>query len=161
MAKKRGLQDADCHDLVQRILVNVALAIGRWRKKNPESRFRHWLKKVTRNAFLNEITRRPNELAEGGTTALALLEQECADEESSNEFDKEYRRELFLQAAIKVRAEVEASTWRAFEMTVLEDHSIETASHDLSKSVGSIYAARSRVTQRLRDVVLRLEDLDK
>ena len=108
MSRNRGLQDADCHDLAQRILLSVALSIGRWKKKDPNTRFRHWLKKVTKNAFLNEITRRPRDLSEGGTTAMELLEKECLDPGSCNEFENEYRRELFRQSAQIVRAEFDS-----------------------------------------------------
>jgi RNA polymerase sigma-70 factor (ECF subfamily) len=69
----------------------------------------------------------------------------------------EYRRELYLRASKIVRSDIEPDTWRAFEITVIENRSIDEAALELAKPVGTIYAARSRVMRRLRDAVKELE----
>ena len=56
-----------------------------------------------------------------------------------------------------VRGDVEPDTWRAFEMTVVENRSIDEAAVELDKPVGTIYAARSRIMRRLREAVRELE----
>jgi RNA polymerase sigma-70 factor (ECF subfamily) len=56
-----------------------------------------------------------------------------------------------------VRGDVQQETWRAFEMTVVENQSVDQAATELDKPVGSIYAARSRVMRRLRQAVQELE----
>jgi RNA polymerase sigma-70 factor (ECF subfamily) len=43
-------------------------------------------------------------------------------------------------------------------LTVIDGHDVETAENQLSKSVGAIYAARSRIMRRLREVVHELEE---
>ena len=52
-----------------------------------------------------------------------------------------------------VRGDVEPETWRAFELTVIENRSIDAAAVELDKPVGTIYAARSRIMRRLRKAV--------
>ena len=66
MARRQGLQDADAQDLVQRVFVSVAGAIPRW-ERLPNIRFRHWLRKVTKNAVLNALSRKPRDVGIGGT----------------------------------------------------------------------------------------------
>jgi DNA-directed RNA polymerase specialized sigma24 family protein len=91
--------------------------------------------------------------------------EECPernDSERDSETDSlialEYRRELYLRASAFVCKDVDAETWRAFEMTVIEGISNATAAQELGKSIGTIYAARSRVMKRLRAAVVEIEE---
>ncbi len=158
MARNRGLQESDANDLAQRVLLSVALSISRWHKRGPNDRFRHWLRKITRNATLNELTRKPIDLAEGGSAALQFLNEECTDQAAVTEFETEYRRERLGRVLRTIRSDFEPATWRIFEITVLEGRSITEASRELSKSVGSIYAARNRITQRIKEAIREQEE---
>ena len=62
IAKARGLQHADAQDLSQQVLIAGAGAIGDWEKRDKSTRFRNWLSRVTKNAILNALTRRPKDL---------------------------------------------------------------------------------------------------
>lgn len=158
LARQRGLQDADAQDLAQQVLMAVASAIGGWEKSNEAVRFRHWLRRVARNAIVNALSRQPRDRAAGGSSVQELLlEQPSEDLESAAQIELEYRRELYLRAARMVRGDIEPETWRAFELTVIENRSIDEAAVDLDKPVGTIYAARSRVMRRLREAVRELE----
>ena len=66
IAVARGLQDADAQDLTQQVLMAVASSIGRWERTGDATRFRHWLRRVARNAIINAVTRRPPDQAAGG-----------------------------------------------------------------------------------------------
>lgn len=161
LARHRGLQDADSQDLVQQVLMAVASAIGNWEKSDESVRFRHWLRRIARNAIVNALSRRPHDRATGGSAVQELLtEQSQPDLESDVQIELEYRRELYLRAAKMVRGDVEPETWRAFELTVIENQSIDAAAVELDKPVGTIYAARSRIMRRLRDAVRELEQAE-
>lgn len=161
LARGRGLQDADAQDLAQHVLAALASAIAKWEKSNASVRFRHWLSRVARNAIVNALSRQPHDRAVGGSTVQELLlEQPNVDPESVAEIDLEYRRELYLRAASLVRRDVEPETWRAFEMTVIENRNIEETATELDKSVGTIYAARSRIMRRLREAVREVEQAE-
>jgi RNA polymerase sigma-70 factor (ECF subfamily) len=158
LARQRGMQDADAQDLVQQVLIAVASAIGSYEKSGEGVRFRHWLHRVARNAIVNALSRRPKDRGAGGSWAQELLlEQKGDDSQADAQIEREYRRELYLRAARIVRGDVQQETWRAFEMTVVENQSVDQAATELDKPVGSIYAARSRVMRRLRQAVQELE----
>jgi RNA polymerase sigma-70 factor (ECF subfamily) len=158
LARHRGLQDADAQDLAQQVLMAVASAIGSWEKSDESVRFRHWLRRVARNAIVNALSRRPQDRAAGGSAANDLLmEQPNVDLQSDAQIELEYRRELYLRAAKTVRSDFEPETWRAFEMTVIENRSIDEAAVELARPIGTIYAARSRIMRRLREAVRDLE----
>lgn len=154
VAVARGLQDADALDLVQTVFVAIARSIGTWEKSHPSAKFRHWLIRVARNATINALTRRPPDQARATPSHADLLnEHPEPDGETGSMIDWEYRRQIYAQAAGMVRKEVQEVTWRAFEMTAVDGVAIEVAAEELGKSIGVIYAARSRVMKRLSSLV--------
>lgn len=160
MARRRGLQDADAQDVAQDILARVAGAIEHY-QPIPGVRFRHWLRRVARNAILTALSRQPHERT-GSASAHELLQQTVdAAPEFEAELAAEFQREQLLQAAAIVRAEVNAETWQAFELTVIGNQSCEDAAAAIGKSIGTVYAARSRIMKRLRDQIARMQGDDR
>lgn len=167
IALARGLQDADAQDLTQHVLMGVAASIGRWEKSTESTRFRHWLRRITRNAILNAISRRPPDQATGTSSYQNIVTEiperadHSLDDETDSLIELEYRRELYLRAAAYVRTDVDPITWQAFERTVIGGISNAQAAQELSKSIGTIYAARSRVMKRLRTAIAEIEENQK
>lgn len=158
MARRRGLQDADALDVSQNVLTRIAGAIQRWEKRDEETRFRHWLRRVAKNAILDALKGQPKDAAAGGSGVQELLSERA---DTTPDFDaelaKEHQREQYLRAAAVVRTDVSLETWRAFELTVIEGKSCEEAASVVGKSIGTVYAARSRVFRRLRDQIQKME----
>ena len=162
MARSRGMQDADAQDLSQTVLVKIAGAIERWQKQSVEIRFRHWLRRVAKNAILTALTRSPQDLADGGTGAWEQIHSELDFSDAERqELEMEAMRELYLRAARIVRTDVSPETWRAFELTAFEGKSCEEAAKIVGKSLGTVYAARSRIIHRLKQQVAKLEEYEE
>ena len=159
VAVSRGLQHADALDLVQIVFVSVANSIARWEKSNGQTRFRNWLLRVAKNATINALTRRPLDQAIGGDGFSAeLVEQSNSVARSGLELDLEYKRQLYLQAAERIRSKVTEANWMAFEWTAVDGIAIEVVARELGKSVGAIYAVRSRIMKQLSQVIAQLEE---
>jgi RNA polymerase sigma-70 factor (ECF subfamily) len=154
-ATARGLQHADAMDLVQTVFIAVAGSIANWEKRNENSRFRHWLLRIARNATINAITRQPPDRPVGGGLPA---EDQVIETESASQLDLEYRRQLYLRAAEQVRGKVDENTWQAFELTALQGMAIEETARELGKSPGAVYAARSRIMKQLASLVSKLEE---
>ena len=158
LARRHGLQDADAQDLSQQVLLSISGSIERWQKRDESVRFRHWLRRVAKNAICNALTRRPKDRAVGGTSIQNSLEEHGQeDEELAREIEFERRRELFLRAASVVKTDVATDTWQVFQLAVIEGLPIKEAAATLNKSVGAAYAARGRVMNRLRRIVDEME----
>ncbi len=84
-----------------------------------------------------------------------LHEHPATDGGETAVFDLEYRREVFLWAAAKVRETVTPSTWQAFWQTSVEARPIAGVAQSLGMAVGSVYIARSRVMAKLREETTR------
>ena len=115
IARGRGFQDADAHDLAQQVLMSVSGAIPGWKKTSTETRFRHWLKKVTRNAALNALTRGPRESAAASSMLVAIQNDANVDSALDQQIDEEHRREVYRQAAVIVQQQVQPATWMPFD----------------------------------------------
>ena len=162
IARARGLQHADAQDLSQQVLMVVASAIGDWEKRDESTRFRHWLSRVTKNAILNALMRRPRDQAVGGSSVEELLRAAVdRDEVTTALIETELRRELYLRAAEKVKVEFRLDSWQAFELSITGDLSTEEIAAELGKSVGAIYTARSRIMFRLREIISELGEQDQ
>ncbi len=158
LARRRGLQDADAADVTQRVLWSVARAADRWQPGKEHGRFRGWLATVTSNAVINLLTRERWRQASGRTTVLELLNETA---EPNNELNQiwlhERRLQLFRSAAESVKQEVSEQAWQAFHRTAVDGAPAQEVAAELNKSVGAIYAMRSRVLAKIRTGVEKLE----
>lgn len=152
LARSKGFQDADAHELAQKALIAVMSAIERWDPDPALGSFRSWLYRTSRNVMINHATRlRPDCVGTGNSEFHKLLEQQPARSDSAeSEFRLEYRRELFRWAVERVRGRFQEKTWRAFWQTAVEGRPIPESAASLELSVGAVYAARSRVMSELK-----------
>ncbi len=168
-AKRRGLQDADAQELVQRVLLSVIQAIGRWKPAELSAegkipRFRHWLFTIARNQLINFIKQHQRMPATGGTDHIYAMAQVAGPAQSfnkqnelqileENELLACFEHEALLWATTQVKMQVAPQTWSAFWRTVVLGDSCQDVSEELQLSVGSVYAARSRVLARIKNLI--------
>ena len=153
-ARRKGLQPVDAEDLAQRVFTAASQKVKVWNCKNQQGSFRAWILLVTRNAVINATTRRV------GDRSFADLEcgLDAAEEDQRDvELDREYRRALFRRAAELVRNEFSSQTWQAFWRTAVDGEDLKVVSQALGISIGTLYAARSRVMRRLQETVQQIE----
>ena len=161
VARRGGLQDADARDITQRVLWSVARAADRWEPGTARGRFRGWLATVTRNAVINMV-HRESEMRGTGLSAVweQLKDTPYGCDDISAAWTNERRLALFRHAAAQVKNDCAKDSWRAFWMTAVEGSSGEEVAEKLGKSIGAVYAARSRVLARIRKVVASIEEAE-
>jgi RNA polymerase sigma factor (sigma-70 family) len=157
--RRQGLQHADAEDLTQQALLAVASAIERWTPGEHDGSFRAWLFRIARNMLINFVTRRRAlHVGVGGSSFAELVQQQPADDpESRLLVAREYEAEVLRWAAHKIRSEFQESTWQAFWQTAVEGQPIPDTARGLGLSLGSVYAARSRIMARLKRKVVEFE----
>lgn len=165
LARAKGLQDADAREVVQEVLVSVSRAIEQWEFDPERGRFRDWLFRIARNLMIKFLTRRKyRPLGTGDSGIAQMLEQQTdpvSEEEESEQFDLEYRREVFRWAAEQVRKQVRERTWQAFWLSSIEGQETADVAQKLEMSVGAVHIAQSRIRSRLREAVQTLEQNDE
>ena len=157
--RRRGLQDADAWDVTQDVLAAVEKKIGDWNFDPTAGKFRGWLFRVARNIAVDKVLAQAKRAASGDSLVHQMLQEqpESLDQESSL-FWTNYRKKLFQWAANQVRPNVKSSSWKAFWKTSIEGRKPDEVAAELSLSVGSVYAAKFRIVNRIRDIVSRLDD---
>jgi RNA polymerase sigma-70 factor (ECF subfamily) len=160
-ARKRGLQESDARELVQRVFISVAGAVDRWQPHPGKGKFRAWLFCIARNHLIKQMMAGKRERPVGGTSHLFRLNDQLdRSSDQADELQQEYRRAVFDLAAARVQRAVAHSTWQAFWQTLVEERQCDEVARELGLSVGAVYIARSRVIARLRDTVQQLEGED-
>jgi RNA polymerase sigma factor (sigma-70 family) len=159
LAVRRGLQHADAEDLSQQVLASVAKAIDRWEHDPARAKFRTWLHRIAQNAIINALSRAAPDRGAGGSVIAPALGKQAAPADADSDLIRlEIRRGVFLWAADQIRLEFRPATWGAFWLTAVENKSVEQAAQELGLSVGSIYAARSRIMRRLKEKVSEFDE---
>lgn len=154
IGRRYGLQDVDAQNLVQDVLQKVTRQVERWVSGKPSGGLRRWLATVARNAAIDAIRRVRPDAARGGTSIHEQL-NELSERPSSSaeELQQELDRQAFRRAAARIRDEFTDATWLSFWQTMVEGQSCSEVAEATGKTLGSIYTARSRVMQRLKDEV--------
>jgi RNA polymerase sigma-70 factor (ECF subfamily) len=154
MARRRGMQDADAQDLTQRVFSAISQAIDGWEPAPDRPPFRAWLVTVTRNAITKALTRNPPDQGAGSSSVMELLAAEPADDpETTAELLTESRREALRWASEQIRPEFNDMTWRLFWETSIQGRSVAETCAAVGCSAGTVYTARYRVVQRLKEKV--------
>src|SRR5262249_26317948 len=125
-------------------------------------RFRDWLGAVTHGKLVrwHEKHGRGATGAGGSGSEDALAALPAAGPGPGPGWAAEFNAQVPRAALARLRPDFEPATWRAFELTWLEDRPAPEAAAELGLPVGAVYVAKSRVLKRLRDEVLILaEDL--
>lgn len=153
MARKRGLQDADSHDVVQQVFVSISRAIERWEESPDKPPFRAWLATIARNAITNSLTRRPRDAASGSSSVIDLLNAQPVAAETSAEIRAEAKKEFVRWAAEQIHGEFTTDTWDVFWRTAIEGQPIADVVKTTGRTAGSIYVIRYRVIARLKEKI--------
>ena len=154
IAKLRGMQSADADDLAQHVLLQVSKAIDTFDPARQDAKFRTWLRRIADNAILNTLSRGFPDRGSGNSDLHQWLHQRPADSDhDSAMLTTEVRREIFHLAARKIRDEFSRDTWASFWRTAVEGQDVQQVADGIGRSLGSVYASRSRVMKRLRQQV--------
>ena len=152
-----GLQEADCQDVTQTVLMKLLKAMQSFRY-DPSLKFRAWLKTITHHAW-QDLVRGRRKMVEGGIVASDddPLQAPAARDELGEQLEAAYEQEFVECALVRVRPRVQPLTWEAFRLTALEGLSGTTASAQLGMAVTSVYKAKSNVLKLLEAEVHYLE----
>ncbi len=151
------LQEADAQDVTQAVLVRLAQKMRTF-DYDPARSFRAWLKTLARHAWddLRQGHRRHAPGA-GGSEVLEGLHALEAREDLVERLQDEFDQELLGEAMARVRLRVQPHTWEAFRLTAQEGLSGAEAAERLGIKVATVFVARNKVQNMLRDEIRRLE----
>lgn len=151
-ARQTGLQEQDAADLVQEVLMLLVRKLPEFHYDRRRS-FRAWLRTVTVNKYREWCRRAAPVAVEGGEG----LEDVPAPDDSSFE-EAQYRRSVVARALTILQPEFAERTWAAFWRYAVLGQEAQEVALALGISVGTVYAAKSRVLVRVRQELAGLLD---
>lgn len=149
-ARQNGLQPPDASDVMQEVFAALMKNIGNY---SPDGSFRGWLWTVTRNKVHDFHRRRAaQEIAAGGTAAYdQMLNLSDMPPLAESELGKQETSGVHRRALELMKTDFEPKTWQAFWRTTIGNEDPLAVAAELGVSKWTVYKARSRVLQRLRD----------
>jgi len=158
LARRRGMQDADAHDIVQQVFASISRSLAEWKPAKDQPPFRAWLTTIARNAITTALTRRRPDQGTGSSSVADVLERLPNAEQTNTELIMEARREIVRWAAEQIRPEFTELTWDIFWKTAMQEVSVAEVSKSTGKSIGAIYVTRHRVLSRLKEKIAEVSN---
>lgn len=158
--RNEGLSPQDAVDVVQSVMVQLAVYLRDFDKDGKEGAFRRWLRTITRTKvadFRRQDGKEPH--GEGGSDAQRKLLAFPEDSESSHASDSEpdVQRKRIWDLVDRLEDEFSESTWQAFWLTVIENRAASDAARALGVTPNAVRIAKWRVLQRLREEAANLD----
>lgn len=149
---RRGLQEADCRDVLQNVLGRVHRQISTFEYDPARGLFRNWLLTLT----VREVRRYQLQADPAARGIGGGIGDQFADEieaEADGSWISEFHARVLHFAIEQVRREFGKETWEAFEQVWVRDKKPAAVAKAMRKSPEWIYKAKHRVLQRLRQEV--------
>ncbi len=149
--RRRGLQPADCDDLIQEVLLSLSRAMSSFEYDPDKGKFRNYLKTVTRHAIFKILRQK------GAAAALPIIDA-VADPAARDDcfeatWDEEWRAHHVRRAMQMIEVEFTAAQLRAFQHYAVEGQEPPAVAQALNLTVNQVYQAKSRILKRLAELV--------
>lgn len=150
--RRLGLQPDDAHDATQDVFCLVSREIRRFDYDPARGTFRGWLGKIAWQTIHRQKKKdqRPDKAAGQGADESAC---DWIEGGADPTWIEEFNTRVCQAALDRIRPEFDADTWRAFQLTWLEDLSAQEAAATLDRPKSWIYLAKFRVLKRLKEAV--------
>lgn len=158
VARRLGLSDADAADICQEALTCFIRDYREGKYQRERGRLRSWLSSLVRYRAIDWLRARARA---PGVVGLSAAGQLSTADEIDAAWEAEQRQSILRQALDEIRqaSRFDPRTLRAFERVALDDHPAAQVATELQLTIDDVYQAKSRVSQRLREIVARIEAL--
>jgi RNA polymerase sigma-70 factor, ECF subfamily len=148
---RHALQPADVEDILQDVLVVLSAKLTELQHNSQRGAFRAWPRTILTHRVLHFLRgqRRHNAML-APMPAASIEELPDPDSAASKQWDVEHDQHVVRRMRATIQPEFSATTWRVFEMLVLENRRAAEVAQHLGISTTSVYVAKARVLSRLR-----------
>lgn len=155
-ARRLGLNETDAADVAQETLVRFVEEYRAGKYDRTRGRLRSWLLSIARTRAAAVFRQRSVRGEREGLTSLVDL----SDEHTLTQIWQTERRQVILRAALselRTATKTNEKTIEAFELLVHGGCPPGVVAEQLGMSIEDVYRAKSRVSQKLREIISRLE----
>ena len=155
-SRNLGLGEQDAADIAQETLARFLAEYRDGRYDRDKGRLGAWLVGIARYRILDLHRRRSGKRQLAGESAIVDMD----DEQHLSKVWEDQRRQAVLQNAmieLKENSRTDPRTIRIFEMLMVHGVQAQAVADEMEITVHDVYLAKSRVAQRLRKIVERIE----
>lgn len=150
-AERSGLGADEARDVAQATLLEFYRSYSEGKYQRDRGRLRDWLFGIARHR-IGRVRREPER------RALPLGDDvDAALADDSARWEAAWQRELLLAALARAKADVEPTTFEAFELFALAGVPSRVVAESLGITENAVYGAKRRVMARLREIRGELE----
>jgi RNA polymerase sigma-70 factor (ECF subfamily) len=146
-------QSADVDDLAQQVLTVVVEKLPAFEHSGRPGAFRAWLRSISVNRLRMFWRSHPNL---GTDPEPVLLQLEDPHSDLSQVWDREHDEHVAQKLLEAIEGDFYPTTWMAFRRQVVDGAEPEAVAAELSLTLSTVYAAKSRVLRRLREEMASL-----
>ena len=159
-ARRIGVAEEDREDAAQDIFLAFANSYRKGQYDRSKGSLRTWLFTIAYRRSIDLLRQRRSQGREVqvGDDAGGTLGSIPAPEDCRETWDREWDAFVLSECLRRVRDEVRAKTWQAFEKVVLDEEDPEKVADELSMSRNAVYIAKYRVMQRLEKLKEEFEE---
>jgi len=166
VARKAGLSDVEAQDVVQETLVAVAKHIPTFKYDPALGSFKAWLLNMARWRIIDQMRKRGpfsryhRRRGKPGTPARTDTVEAVPDPAGGwldKLWDEDWQANLLETATNNVRRRLDPQKYQVFDCYVNKGWAASKVAATFGLSVENVYVAKHRITQLLKDEILRLE----
>lgn len=148
VAKAQGLQDDDCEEIVQQVMMAVMSQIEEFEYRPDLGKFRGWLRQMTRHKIADLMKSRAKDVL-ASHEAARISGPSCVDP-FEQEWERQWQRTLLESSIERARNEVGPEVFQAFWLRVVEEWTGEDAAEFLGISTNAVHVYKHRVVRLVR-----------
>lgn len=150
--RSSGLSDADAEDVTQHCMSAINRHIRSFDYDPRKGRFKGWLRTMVNNRIRNLVRGRREQPAESQDFKRPQQREQTPEEL----FDEIWMDEHLKHCMKLVQAQVEPTTFEAFQRYVLDEQPVERVCQELGLTANQLYKIKWRVTQKLTEKMQEL-----
>jgi RNA polymerase sigma-70 factor (ECF subfamily) len=150
VARRQGLQDADCDEVVQEVLTSLSRAMPEFHYNPAKGLFRSYLKTITLRAIFGYY--KQTEMALGNDN---LLQHSENDDALESMWETEWRQYHLRRAMEVIQREFNETDQAAFDNYAVRGETAESTAQQLNLTIDQVYQAKSRILKRLTSLIHR------
>jgi RNA polymerase sigma-70 factor (ECF subfamily) len=146
-----GLAAGDAADILQEVFMAVWRGRAGFTRDKPGQSFRGWLRVIARSKIADHFRDSAAHLVDAATQNF--INELAAPEDSSTGIGCEQRRvrQLLDRALEAIRPDFEPATWRAFQLSALQERDTAEVAAELGMTAAAVRQAKYKVFRRLRE----------
>jgi len=149
--QKRELRREDSADIVQEVMRSVSLALKGFQYDPEKGKFKGWLFTSLRNAIGNHFRKQSKRPITAAETRMVEMIENTPDPRETDDWERDYQRQLLAWAIEKIKPEFSERIWIAFEETAIKGRTVDEVAAKLDMTAGALAVAKHRVTKRLKE----------